>query len=89
MKINWKIRFKNPVFWVQAGMALLLPILAYFGMTADELTSWDILWKTLLKAVSNPYVLGLSLVSIWNAINDPTTKGLSDSERAMSYTSLK
>ena len=36
-------------------------------------------------AVKNPYVLGLVLVSLWNAVNDPTTQGLSDSERAMGY----
>jgi len=24
-------------------------------------------------------------VSVWNAINDPTTKGLADSARAMTY----
>lgn len=87
MKINWKIRFQNPVFWLQIGTAVLLPILAYFGMTLDKLTSWEILLDTLLNAISNPYVIGLALFSGWNAVNDPTTKGFSDSERALKYNS--
>jgi phi LC3 family holin len=27
----------------------------------------------------------LVAAAVWNAINDPTTKGLSDSERALTY----
>lgn len=34
----------------------------------------------------NPYVLSLVVVSVWNTLNDPTTKGLGDSARAKSYT---
>ena len=36
-------------------------------------------------ALKNPYVIGLILVSVWNALNDPTTEGLSDSDLAMTY----
>ena len=86
MQINWKVRTKNPVFWVQVGLAVLMPILAYMGITVEDLTSWSILGATLLEAVKNPYVLGLVLVSVWNAINDPTTSGLADSSQAMTYT---
>lgn len=31
-------------------------------------------------------VLSLVVVSVWNTLNDPTTKGLGDSARAKSYT---
>ena len=31
-------------------------------------------------------LLSLVAVSVWNTLNDPTTKGLGDSERAKSYT---
>lgn len=89
MQINWKVRIKNPLFWVQVGLAVLMPILAYLGITIDELTSWSILGATLFEAVKNPYVLGLVLVSVWNAINDPTTSGLSDSTQAMTYNTPK
>jgi phi LC3 family holin len=86
MKINLKVRIRNPLFWVQVGLAVLMPILAYLGITVKDLTSWSILGATLFEAVKNPYVLGLVLVSVWNAINDPTTSGLSDSAQAMTYT---
>ena len=89
MKINWKIRFKNPYFWLQLIIAILMPILAYMGLTIEDLTTWKKLGDIFLKAILNPYVLGLVVVSVFNAIQDPTTKGLSDSENAMTYTEPK
>lgn len=85
MKINWKVRFKNPVFWWQVFLALVLPILTYFGLTVQDITSWKIIGEVFLQAISNPYVLCMAALSVWNAINDPTTKGTSDSDRAMTY----
>ena len=61
-RINWKVRIKNPVFWVQAAIGNLL-----------------------LQAVKNPVVIAAVLASVWNAVNDPTTAGLKDSQRAMAY----
>lgn len=83
--INWKVRMRNPLFWVQVILAVLMPILAYMGLTVEDLTSWAILGTTLLEAVKNPYVLGLVVVSVWNAVNDPTTEGVKDSNLAMTY----
>ena len=40
MKINWKVRIKNPLWWVQIAAALLLPMLAYFGLAWEDMTSW-------------------------------------------------
>lgn len=83
--MNLKVRFKNPVFIAQLILAILTPILAYAGLTYQDLTSWDALGKLLLGAISNPYVLGLIAVSVWNALNDPTTSGVGDSNRALTY----
>ena len=83
--INWKVRLRNPVFIAQLILAILTPILAYAGLTFQDLTSWEALANILIGAIRNPYVLGLIAVSVWNALNDPTTKGISDSERAMTY----
>ena len=83
--MNLKIRFKNPVFIAQLFLAILTPMLAYAGLTVQDLTSWSAVGNVLLNAINNPYVLGLIVVSVWNALNDPTTKGLSDSELAMTY----
>ena len=83
--INWKIRFKNPVFYMQLILAVLTPVLAYMGLTVKDLTPWAAVGNVLLQAVSNPYVLALVLVSVWNAVNDPTTSGISDSTNALTY----
>ena len=83
--MNLKIRFKNPVFIVQLILAILTPILAYAGLTLQDLTSWQALGTLLLDAIRNPYVLGLIAVSVWNALNDPTTTGVTDSSLAMTY----
>ncbi|MBR5485161.1 MAG: phage holin [Oscillospiraceae bacterium] len=85
MKINWKVRLKNPVFWVQIAAALFVPILAYFGLSWEDMTTWGAIWALLVKAVKNPVVLLSAAVSVFNAINDPTTAGMSDSTRAMTY----
>ena len=85
MKINWKVRPKNPVFWVGLAVAIVLPILTYLGMSWEDMTTWAALGDALLQAVKNPVILVSVLVSVWNAINDPTTKGLSDSAQALTY----
>ena len=38
--MNIKVRVKNPVFWVQIFLSILTPILAYAGLTAQDLTTW-------------------------------------------------
>lgn len=85
MKINWLVRLKNPVFIAQLALSVILPILAYAGIELKDLTSWLILGKTFVAAIQNPYVLGLVVVSVWHAVNDPTTKGFADSEQALGY----
>ena len=89
MSINWKVRVKNPVFWVQVAVAIVLPILAYFGLSWEDMTTWGAIGRVLLDAVKNPVVLVAVVVSVFNAINDPTTKGLSDSTQALGYNKPK
>jgi len=83
--MNFKVRFKNPVFIAQFILAILTPILAYAGLTLQDLTSWQALGEILIGAIKNPYVLGLIAVSLWNAFNDPTTAGVTDSVQALTY----
>ena len=83
--MNLKVRFRNPIFIVQLILAILTPILAYAGLTLQDLTTWGALGNLLMGALSNPYVLGLIAVSVWNALNDPTTAGVTDSAQAMTY----
>lgn len=46
--MNLKVRFKNPVFIIQLILAILTPILAYAGLTLQDLTSWAKLGQILL-----------------------------------------
>lgn len=85
MKINWRVRFRNPMFLFQMVLAALTPMLAYMGMSFAELTTWGTLGELFVQAYSNPYLLSLVGISIFNAINDPVVKGLSDSDQAMRY----
>ena len=87
--INLKVRFKNPVFIAQLALSVLTPILAYAGLTLADMTTWSALGQVLIDAIKNPYVLGLVVVSVWNALNDPTTAGLKDSAQAMTYNAPK
>lgn len=90
-KINWKVRFSkdNILFIAQVVISVVIPILAYFGLQASDLTTWAKVWDTLIAAVSNPYVVVMALVSFFNAVTDPTTKGIGDSTTALSYTEPK
>ena len=77
-KINWKERFKNKIFWVNTILAVETPILAYFGISGSDLTTWGSLFGLILDALKNPYVVGLVLVSLWNNVINPVTKGITD-----------
>lgn len=85
MKINWKVRFKNPYFWI----GLIAVILAAIGISPESLTSWDILIDQVMKLLNNPFAIGCVVVAIIGYINDPTTATLSDSKQAMTYSAPK
>ena len=73
------------MFWVEIILAVLTPLLAYAGITAADLTTWGAVLDLLKMAITNPYVLALVVVSVYNALVDPTTTGFSDSAKAMKY----
>ena len=83
--INWKVRIKNPYFWVAIGSALLMAM----GISPEVLTSWGAVWNAIKELVSNPYMLICAVMAITGVINDPTTKGVSDSKQALTYVKPK
>ena len=85
MKINWKVRFKNPVFWVQVAVAVILPMLANLGLAWEDMTTWAALGGVLLESIKNPVIVVAVIVSVWNAVIDPTTAGVGDSSQALTY----
>ena len=81
MKINWKVRAVNPYFWI----GLIAVVLASVGVSPESLTSWAILKDQLLALIGNPFAIGCVAIAVIGYINDPTTRGIGDSERALSY----
>lgn len=52
--MNWKIRIKNPVFWVQIALGAFATALAYAGLTAADMTTWAGVWQ-IIKAAAAPH----------------------------------
>lgn len=81
MKINWFVRLKNKSFWLAIIPAVLLLIQAVADVVGFQLDFGDISDK--LIAVVNAVFVVLSILGI---VTDPTTAGIGDSTRALTYT---
>ena len=78
MKINWKVRFKQKVFltsFISLIVSFVYSMLALFDV-------FPAVTKNSVLEVVNQVLTILGLLGI---IVDPTTAGISDSARAMSY----
>lgn len=80
MKINWKVRLKNKNFWISLIPALLLLIQVVAGVFGVTLDLGD-LGNKLLAVVNAAF----GVLAILGIITDPTTKGVADSDQAMTY----
>ena len=79
--IDWKARIKNPSFWISVIIAVVTPVLASMGLTARDITTWGAVWDIIKGAAANPYVMLMAAVSVYNAVIDPTSPGLSDKSK--------
>lgn len=81
--INWQIRIKNKTFWltlIPAVLLLVQAVSAPFGYT------WDfVVLNQQLAAIINALFAVLAILGV---VTDPTTKGVGDSERALTYDDL-
>lgn len=78
MKINWKVRLKQPAFWlatIPVMITFVYSVLALMGI-APSITQ---------DTVQNLFIALVAVLAQFGIIVDPTTKGISDSERAMKY----
>ena len=80
-KINWSVRLKNKNFWLALVPALALLAQAFANIFNYSLEFSEIVDKILVFI--NVLFAFLVLIGV---VNDPTTAGLSDSERALTYT---
>lgn len=82
--INWKIRAKNKTFWLALVPAFLLLIQAVAQVFNIRLDFTN-LNKDLLGVVNALF----TVLAIIGVVADPTTKGLSDSTQALTYSKPK
>ena len=85
MKINWKVRFKNPLFYAALILAIVAPIGVSFGVHLEDLTTWPMVWDIAKKAILTPHLVITVFIAVVAFLIDPTTKGLKDSPQAMKY----
>ena len=85
LKLNTKVRIKNPWFWI----GVVSVIIAAMGIEPEMFTSWAIVWEAIVDLFTNPFRLFTVAIAVLGIFIDPTTAGASDSEQAMTYTSPK
>lgn len=84
MGINWKVRIKNKAFWlamIPAVLLLVQQIAGLFGLSMD----FSNIQNQLIAIIGTVF----SILAILGIIVDPTTKGLTDSDQALTYTEPK
>lgn len=83
--INWKVRFKNRN-WV---IAFVSQVLIVAQLVLSGLHSVGLIEFQLTDAVQNSIIsivnAGFVVLSMLGIVQDPTTKGYCDSERALNY----
>lgn len=78
--INWKVRVLNKTFWLTLVPALALLLQTFLAVFNVRLELGETIDKMLVFI--NALFGVLMIVGI---VNDPTTSGISDSTRAMTY----
>jgi phi LC3 family holin len=80
MKINWRVRIKNKVFWIAFIPAMIVLVKAISNLFGFEIDLSNI--ESNLIDVIEAVFMVLGIVGI---IADPTTSGIGDSENALTY----
>ena len=78
MKINWKVRLKQPAFWIAT-----IPVTITFVYSVLALA--DIVPTITEDRIQNLFLAVVALLAQFGIVVDPTTKGICDSECAMKY----
>ncbi len=78
MKINWKVRFKNKI-WLGAFLSLIVSFCFSMLQLFDV---YPVITENQIANILNQVLTFLGLIGV---LQDPTTAGLSDSQRALSY----
>lgn len=81
MKVNIPVRFKNPWFWV----GVLSVAATAIGVDPQTFTSWPAVWDGAKAVLNNPVQLVTVVLAVLSVFIDPTTSGVTDSDRALGY----
>lgn len=80
MKVNWKVRINNKNFWLMLIPAVLLMVQLVLDLFGVKLDFGELGNK--LKEIVNAIFAVLTIIGV---VNDPTTAGVGDSQRALTY----
>ena len=78
MKINWKVRFKNKT-WLTMFISIVV------GFAFNILKLFDVVPVVTENALMSIISQILTFLGLIGVLVDPTTAGLSDSQRALGY----
>lgn len=78
MKINWKVRLRSGTFWMGIVSAVVAAVFTIIPLCGVEL-------PVTAEQVMHAATLVLMIPSAIGIISDPTTKGMSDSQMALTY----
>lgn len=80
MGINWRVRVRNKTFWlaiIPAALLLVQQIAGLFGLAVDFTQLQD----KIIDIVGTVFCI----LAILGIVVDPTTKGVTDSDQALTY----
>lgn len=78
--INWKVRIKNKNFWLA-----IIPALALVVQAVAAVFGYTINLETMVGKLCAVVDAVFAVLVIIGIVNDPTTAGIGDSERAKTY----
>lgn len=81
MKVNWKVRFKNKTFLVTFITVIVSAIY-------QILAAFEIVPKVSQDTIMNCILAIITVLTGFGIVTDPTTKGITDSERVLGYEEL-
>lgn len=85
LPINIIVRLKNPWFWFGIFGVLFTSL----NISPETAMTWGDLFEQLKLSIQNPYTVISAVAAVLGVIVDPTTAGIGDSTRALSYTKPK
>ena len=80
MNINWKVRIRNKLFWLS-----LIPAVLILAESVCSLLGFTVETGAVKEQLLNLVQAAFAVLAVLGVVVDPTTEGVQDSDRAMSY----